>query len=234
MYTCLRSSGLEASIFIDKTGVTVTSDRENIAVHYTTDGSDPVAASQLYTGPFEIDKTTTVAVRSFRGEKPVSPVARLTITRVSPLPSLTLEKVKGGLHYRYFEGNWDSLPDFTLLTPVSAGIINNVSLSCKRQADYYAIEYKGFIAIPSDGVYTFYIASDDGSRLYISEDQLINNDGQHGILEKSGSIALGAGLHPIRIIFFEKSGGDHISLSISGPGIKKQPVTDSMLFVTEE
>jgi alpha-L-fucosidase len=223
-----------APVFIDKTAIAVTSDRENIAIHFTTDGSMPDKASPLYTGPFEIDETTPVSVRSFRGDKPVSPVARLTITKVNPLPSHTIEKVRAGLHYAYFEGSWDSLPDFAPLVPIEEGKINNINLSCKKRADNFAIEYKGYIAIPADGVYTLYIASDDGSCLYIGKEQLIDNDGQHGIIEKSGTVALSAGLHPIRIIFFEKSGGDHISLFISGPGMKKQAVTDSMLFMPEE
>ncbi len=223
-----------ASIFIDQTDVSITTERENIVNHYTTDGSMPVLASPLYTKPFEIDKTTTVSVRSFRGEKPVSPVARLTITKVSPLPSHTIEKVKAGLHYRYFEGNWDSIPDFAVLAPVEEGTISNLNLSCKKQPDYYGIVYKGYLAIPADGVYTLYLASDDGSCLYIGQEKLIDNNGQHGIVEKSGTLALGAGLHPLLVTFFEKSGGDHIALSISGPGMKKQEVSDSMLFVTED
>jgi len=223
-----------ASIFIDQTDVSITTERENIVNHYTTDGSMPVLASPLYTKPFEIDKTTTVSVRSFRGEKPVSPVARLTITKVSPLPSHTIEKVKAGLHYRYFEGNWDSIPDFAVLAPVEEGTISNLNLSCKKQPDYYGIVYKGYLAIPADGVYTLYLASDDGSCLYIGQEKLIDNNGQHGIVEKSGTLALGAGLHPLLVTFFEKSGGDHIALSISGPGMKKQEVSDSMLFVAED
>jgi alpha-L-fucosidase len=223
-----------ASIFIDKTEVTLVSERENIDIHYTTDGTEPDPSSPLYTDPFEIEKTSTISARSFREDKAVSPVAQVIIHKVIPLPAQPVEKITEGIHYKYFEGIWDSLPDFTLLIPAERGRISNINLSCKKQPDEYAIDFQGLIAIPANGVYTFYLASDDGSCLYIGKDKLIDNDGQHGIIEKSGNIALGAGLHPLRVTFFERSGGDHISLSISGPGMNRQEVGKSMLFITEE
>ena len=221
-------------VFIEKADVTLTSDRENIAIHYTLDGSAPGIQSPLYSGPVSIDRTTTVSARSFREGKPVSPVTQLIIRKTNPLPAKKVEKVKGGLHYRYFEGNWDSIPDFSVLTPVLEGITRQVDLSFKKQPDYFAVEYNGYIAVPADDVYTLYLSSDDGSRLYIGEELLIDNNFQHGIVEKSGIIALRAGLHPIRITFFEKTGGDHVSLAISSAGTNKIPVNDSILFVEEK
>jgi alpha-L-fucosidase len=223
-----------SSVFIDKTDISISTNRENIAIHYTTDGSVPEIHSSLYSGSFPIDRTTIVSARSFREGKPVSPVATVTIRKTDPLPAQQVEKVIGGLHYRYFEGNWDSIPDFSLLSPVAEGITGNVGLSFKKQPDYFAVEYSGYILVPADDVYTLYLASDDGSRLYIGEELIIDNNYQHGIVEKSGIIALSAGLHPVRITFFEKTGGDQISLAISNAGMNKTMVSDSMLFTGEE
>ncbi|SVC83627.1 uncharacterized protein METZ01_LOCUS336481, partial [marine metagenome] len=50
---------------------------------------------------------------------------------------------------------------------------------------------------------------------------VVNNDGVHGIVNKSGSANLNAGIALVRIEFFEKGGGEHLSLDMSGPGIKK-------------
>jgi len=221
-------------VFIDKANVTLSSNRENIAIHYTLDGSAPGIHSPLYSGPVSIDRTTTVSARSFREGKPVSPVTQLIIRKTDPLPAKPVEKVTGGLHYRYFEGSWDSIPDFSLLTPVAQGITCEIDLSFKKQPDYFAVEYSGYISVPADDVYTLYLSSDDGSRLYIGEELLIDNNFQHGIVEKSGIIALRKGLHPVRITFFEKTGGDHISLAISSAGMNKTPVNDSIVFVEEE
>jgi hypothetical protein len=221
-------------VFIDSAVITLSTNRENVSIYYTTDGSDPGTHSILYSGSFVVYLTTTISARSFRGAKPVSPVTSLTISKSDPLPATHAGKVTPGLHYRYFEGNWDSIPNCSALTPVDAGICRDLTLDFKKQPDYFAVEYTGYISVPSDDVYTLYLSSDDGSRLYIGNIQLIDNDYTHGIIERPGIIALGAGLHPVRITFFEKTGGDHISLTISSRAMGKMAVTEGMLFTEEK
>jgi hypothetical protein len=48
--------------------------------------------------------------------------------------------------------------------------------------------------------------------------------------EKRGVIALAAGLHPSRVDFFEKTGGDDLKVYIEGPRIEKQLIPGAMLF----
>ena len=57
---------------------------------------------------------------------------------------------------------------------------------------------------------------------------LIDNDGLRGMVEKSGSILLGAGLHAIRVEFFERGGGAGCIVRIEGGGLEKQVVPDSI------
>jgi hypothetical protein len=72
-----------------------------------------------------------------------------------------------GLDYAYYHGTWDNLPNFDALTPVQTGVLSNVSLSPATQGDLFGFKYTGYIQIPTEGIYTFYTTSDDGSRLYI-------------------------------------------------------------------
>ena len=108
--------------------------------------------------------------------------------------------------------------------------ISNFSFSPRNQVEYFGFEYSGFIRVPEDGVYAFFTDSDDGSRLFIGETMVVDNDGLHGMREQRGVIALSAGLHPIRVEFFEKTGGDGLTVSIKGPKAEKKPVPDLMLF----
>ncbi len=101
-----------------------------------------------------------------------------------------------------------------------------------KPRDQFFNVLKASIDIPKSGTYTFYTASDDGSRLYIGETNVVNNDGPHGIVEKSGTIALSAGLHPIRVNYFDSGGGDGLSVSWQGPGIKKQEIPAERLFIS--
>ena len=72
-----------------------------------------------------------------------------------------------------------------------------------RFRDNFFVRWSGLIKIPSDGNYTFSLDSDDGSRLFIEGQQVIDNGGQHGMREKSGEMKLKSGLHPMHVDFFQ-------------------------------
>lgn len=92
-----------------------------------------------------------------------------------------------------------------------------------ERLDHYAIQYKGFISIPETGIYTFYLKSDDGSKLYLDGELLIDNDGSHDTSTKTGLKALKKGKHPVRIDYFEDFLGEHLQLDFSGPTVEKSP-----------
>jgi hypothetical protein len=84
-------------------------------------------------------------------------------------------------------------------------------------------------------VYTFALTSDDGSRLFIDGEVVVDNDGLHGAEERRGDIALAAGWHAIRVEWFNKSGGAELVLAMGagdaepapiGPGDLARPPTD--------
>ena len=125
--------------------------------------------------------------------------------------------------YRVYNGAWSKLPNFEKLKPVKTGEtksgIADTTLSEKR--DNFGLVIEGKVEIKKKGKYTFKLGSDDGSRLYVDDKPIINNDGVHGIVVRTGAVNLDPGMVPIRIEFFERSGGEHLSLDMSGPGIKK-------------
>ena len=61
--------------------------------------------------------------------------------------------------------------------------------------------------MPEKGIHTFALASNDGSVLRIGDRVVIDNDGEHPLLEKTGQAALSAGLHPLELRFFDYNGG---------------------------
>jgi len=58
---------------------------------------------------------------------------------------------------------------------------------------------------------------------------LINHDGVHGLVEKSATVVLEAGSHPIRLEWFKQYGDGALSLEFSGPGIPRQSIPDVYL-----
>jgi len=99
----------------------------------------------------------------------------------------------------------------------------------KGRKDAFATKQTASIVAPVAGDYTFYIASDDGSRMYVNGNQLINNDGLHGMSEKSGKVSLTAGTHEIVVTYFDNGGNDGLRVMWEGPGIKKQAIPASAL-----
>ncbi len=69
--------------------------------------------------------------------------------------------------------------------------------------EWFAIRYNGQINIKIPGNYQFKLTSDDGSRLIIDRNMVINNDGLHRTNAASGSIKLEAGIYPIIIDYFQ-------------------------------
>jgi alpha-L-fucosidase len=217
-------------IFVDAADVSVTSDRENVELRYTLDGTVPTAESPMVRGPIRLTTTTTVSARCFRDGTPVSGVSSAKFSKVAPRPATSAEGLGNGVSYAYYEGDWDELPDFSKLAPVKQGYLERFDLSPEVKAEYFGIEYAGFIRVPTDGVYAFYTDSDDGSSLYVDGTKVVDNDGLHGMKEVKGVIALASGLHPIRVDFFQKSGGVDLKVSYEGPATKKQAIPAVMLY----
>ncbi len=148
---------------------------------------------------------------------------------ITLLPAVNPANTITGLDYKYYEGTWSLLPAFNTLTPVKTGVSNNFDITLANSADNFGFTFTGFITVPADGEYTFYTTSDDGSKLYIDNIQVVDNDGLHGAIEKSGKIGLKAGKHAIYGIFFEKTGGQIFTVSYEGMGIVKQKVPNNVL-----
>ena len=220
----------ENDIFCDELKVSLSSNLERVNIRYTLDGSLPTADAPVYKKPIKLDRTTTVRCQIFRGGQAISAVVGKTFTKVMPRPAETTTELASGLIYEYFHGTWDRLPDFDAQKPVASGGVASFDISPRAQKEYFAFRFTGYIKVPRDGVYRFYVASDDGSRLYIGEDLVVDNDGLHGSLEGMGRIALAAGFHPITVGFFQKTGGVDFEVSYSGPGIEKQAIPASSLF----
>lgn len=136
-----------------------------------------------------------------------------------------------GLYYEYYEGQWEVLPNFNALTPIQTGVVSDFNISGAANTEFYGYRFRGKINITTGGTYTFYTNSDDGSRLYINGNLVVNNDGLHAAVEQSGTVTLPAGRHDIMVTYFQKQGGQAFTVSYAGPGVSKQVIPGSVLFM---
>jgi alpha-L-arabinofuranosidase len=145
-------------------------------------------------------------------------------------PSLDIKNPTPGLKYQYYEGRWDKLPNFDLLSPMRSGTIGQFGIPDENSNENFAVRLSGYIHIPADGIYTFFVNSDDGADIVIDGGLIADNDGRHAPQERSGTIVLKKGFHEIRVGFFQAGGGKVVDVSIEGPGLQKQLVPAKMLF----
>jgi len=123
-----------------------------------------------------------------------------------------------------------------MLDPISEEIVENVdypstngNFAGSGLSENVGAIFEGFVSVEQDDLYTLYVNSDDGSRIYVGDQLLVDNDGLHAMNEESGQILLAAGLHSIRIEFFERGGGAGCIASISSESMAKQVMTPDML-----
>ena len=204
---------------------------EGAAIHYTTDGSEPTPKSPKYRSPVQLKQSATIKARVFWPSGLGGMLSETTYTKADYRASNDVPTARAGLQYTYYQGLWPVIPNFDALTPLDQGIAPSIDVFAVRQRDdHFGVVYSGYLEVPTDGIYTLYTASDDGSKLYLDGKLVVDNDGQHGVAEESGQVALKAGLHPIRIEYFEHGGGESLAFLYEGPGISKQEVPATSLY----
>ena len=148
-----------------------------------------------------------------------------------PPPPVQAEGLQNGLRYAAYVGTWDRLPDFEKLKPVEQGTAANISHTVFTKArENFALRFTGFVRIPADGLYFFYTVSDDGSKLYIGDQLVVDNDFLHPSEEAGGPIRLKAGLYPVTVTFFQGPGDVNLKVAYEGPNLPRQEIPPQALF----
>jgi predicted alpha-1,2-mannosidase len=216
-------------VFLNQDTVKIVCDTKGAEIFYTLDNSEPDRKSKSYHDPFVIDNSTTIKMTAYLGDQnSLSSVAEIRKTVMSkPVGEENAEK---GILYNYYKGTYRMVNDFSLDKPVKTGVISTFSIEPRKAEQYFAFDFDGYIKIPEDGLYTFYLTTNDGGRMYIDDNLLINNDGLHPLTEIYKPVALKAGLHPISVKYFQEGGTNGLIVSWQGPGFNKEQIPAEVLF----
>jgi hypothetical protein len=180
--------------------------------------------------PFTIDKTSIVKAKAYEAD--ILPGATL-VEKVRVYEwknAANITGLKPGVAYRYYEPpgrvSMHSIND----TPKISGTTDVITAAKKQRVDRFAFEFSGYVKIAKDGMYTFFTRSDDGSKLFIDDEEVVDNDGDHGTVEKTGKAALKKGYHKILVLYFDSGGGNELNVLIQAEGGKKTEIPKTMLF----
>jgi len=146
---------------------------------------------------------------------------------------------KSGLQAEFFALDGE-LEDFPSIPAVKKPTLQRVDKTIDVDAgdgawpgtqlsEHFYIRWTGKLRIPQDGKYTFFLNSDDGSRLFIAGKQVVDNGGLHSAEEKSGEVDLKAGGHDLKLEFFQNEGEAVCKFSWQPPGKDKEIVPATAL-----
>ncbi|MGB9987644.1 PA14 domain-containing protein [Salarchaeum japonicum] len=144
---------------------------------------------------------------------------------------VSVQRAENGVYYRYYEGDYGGggMPNFDAQTPQATGNVDTFDISPRERDNDFGFQYTAYIEVPESGTYTFSTSSDDGSRLYIDDQLVVNNDGEHPEQTVSGDISLSAGRHNITVTYFENQGEEVLTTSWDGPSFTEEEIPSSVL-----
>ncbi len=207
--------------FNEKIEVKLTSNTIGANIYYTIDGTTPGKTSLKYKRSIIIQEKSNLRAIAIKDG--------LVPSDESTSKYESIEKLEG-IQYKYYEGKWIELPNFLDLTPKRVGIVNMFKLDGLEHKDlHFGLIMHGYLYIINKGDYTFFAATNDGSKLLVDNVEVVSNDGAHAIIEKSGKIYLEKGNHLIELRYFQSGGGKDLKVSWEGPGFKKREITSEDL-----
>ena len=242
--------GPAVNVFSDSMQVEITSVSPDAEIRYTTDTSDPTAASALYREPIRIAADTFIKARTFRqgvtglpfttAGTDVSAVSYGSFFRraVKPAMAEAPAGLQPGLDYDYMEGRWFALWTYADALPATkTGTTDRLLEVSMRATDGpFAVRYRGCIDIPATGVYTFY-----GPEEYVRNtcepgyDLRLSIDGEEWYLGQTWhglglwSVPLEKGLHRFLLTFADARARDlekqRTDLGLAWPGFYPQART---------
>ncbi|MEN8192805.1 MAG: GH92 family glycosyl hydrolase [Bacteroidota bacterium] len=218
------------TLFMNSTKIELACDTKNSMIRYTLDGTKPSKKSKLCTSSLEILRTTTLKFQAFDNENLPSGIVTTQLTKAEFNDPIKNIEVIPGLNYKYFEKFFVTTADLDIVEPILQGVVNTFNIEKANTDKYFGFKYDGYIKVPNDGIYTFYLESNDGSRLYIDGEEIIENDANHGMITETCSIALKAGFHKIDLKYFQAGGGKGLKVSWQGPRFGKREIKTNELY----
>lgn len=90
--------------------------------------------------------------------------------------------------------------------------------------DNFSVRWSGKVNVPTNGNYTFFGTTDDGMRLFVDGQKVIDRWQDQAATEAKATVNLGAGQHTIRMEYFDRTWNAAAKLEWAGPNLSRQNV----------
>ena len=187
--------------------------------------------SILYSKPFSVNKTSVIKAVAILPDALPSNISSGEAKVYHWMKAEKVKNPKPGIAWKYYEPEGQISLESIQTSPVKKeGIANAISEKVKQRDEKYALQFNGYIKIDKDGVYHFSTISDDGSKLFIDNEEVVNNGGEHGALEAFGDAALKKGFHKITITYFDGGGSNELKVFWQKANEQKEEIPANVLF----
>jgi hexosaminidase len=220
---------LSLNVFTEADTLSIKKPLDELVIRYTTDGTAPVASSAVLAGPLVVRETELVRVAAFRPDGSRGDIYDLQYEKQALAEPAGVMGVSEGLVCSQYKGQFKMTTAMPKEKPDTVMTVAYVVVPSVMEAPAFGLKYRGFVDVPQDGVYSFYLTCDDGGTLRIADRGVVNNDGNHSAIEKNGQVALKKGLQKFALDFIEGGGGYLLRLKYSFNGSEPRDVPTSWL-----
>ncbi len=194
-------------------------------------GTIALQANQRYNIVLEYYENFGGAVARLSWSSPSQPKQIIPQTNLHPMTAS--ETVVSGLLGEYFNNNNFTAPVLTRTDATVNFDWGTASPAASIGAETFSVRWSGQVQPQFSQLYTFYVTADDGVRLWVNGQLLINDWADRPPTERSGTIALQANQrYNIVLEYYENFGGAVARLSWSSPSQPKQIIPQANLFNT--
>ena len=109
--------------------------------------------------------------------------------------------------------NTAALPNFDQLSPIAKVVMGNIDVpnhpfdagfpGVKDLVEWFGVRLKGQLDVTKAATCDFKLTADDGAKLWIDGNLIVNNDGVHAVRDQVGQTALAAGGHAIQVDYYQ-------------------------------
>jgi hexosaminidase len=219
---------IERSVFVNSIVFNPHRPASGLIFRYTTDGNLPDNNSTILNGPLVINKDMLIRLAAFTEGGKRGDVSDLNFKQQDLAIPERATNVTDGLICNFYPGRMKNVKSITG-NAKSFTTVNSITVPKEFEAPTFGLKYQGFLDIPADGIYSFYLNCDDGGILKIANREVIDNDGPHAPFEKTGQVALKKGLQPFALDFMEGGGGYTLKLQYSINGSQPMEIPSKWL-----
>ena len=141
-------------------------------------------------------------------------------------------RLPAALSYSIYTGRRDDLNDKRELPLTDSGHCDGFTIDVPHRSAHYTIQFDGFLRIEQPGQYTFHVKADDGARLFIDDQLVVDNNtarNRDRAVAEQGSVKLQSGLRAISLTYFQRGRAAQLVVEWEGPGRSRSQIPMDVL-----